>query len=88
MTYTLGESSKIARSTSAVSVISLGQGGVGSSPTVIAVVSSFCSLLAQLVEQLTVNQFVAGSSPAQGAIYYGEVAERFNALVLKTSVGE
>jgi|SaaInl59LU_5_DNA_1037362.scaffolds.fasta_scaffold60005_1 hypothetical protein len=50
--------------------------------------SSFCSLLAQLVEQLTVNQFVAGSSPAQGAIYYGEVAERFNALVLKTSVGE
>ncbi len=27
------------------------------------------SLLAQLVEQLTVNQFVAGSSPAQGAKY-------------------
>ncbi len=26
------------------------------------------SLIAQLVEQLTVNQLVAGSSPAQGAI--------------------
>ena len=51
-------------------------------------ISSFCSSLAQLVEQLTVNQFVAGSSPARGANIYGEVAERFNALVLKTSVGE
>jgi hypothetical protein len=30
-------------------------------------ISSLYSLLAQLVEQLTVNQFVAGSSPAEGA---------------------
>ena len=32
-----------------------------------AVVSRVYSLLAQLVEHLTVNQVVAGSSPAQGA---------------------
>ena len=30
-------------------------------------VSSFYSSVAQLVEQLTVNQLVAGSSPARGA---------------------
>lgn len=30
-------------------------------------VSKVYSLLAQLVERLTVNQIVAGSSPAQGA---------------------
>jgi hypothetical protein len=30
-----------------------------------------CSLLAQLVERLTVNQNVAGSSPAQGAKIIG-----------------
>ena len=32
-----------------------------------AVVSRVYSLLAQLVEHLTVNQVVAGSSPAEGA---------------------
>ncbi len=30
---------------------------------------TFYSVLAQLVEQLTVNQRVAGSSPADGAIF-------------------
>ena len=33
-----------------------------------------CSTLAQLVEQMTVNHWVAGSSPASGA--KGRVAER------------
>ena len=32
-----------------------------------AVVSRVYSLLAQLVEQMTVNHWVAGSSPAEGA---------------------
>ena len=36
------------------------------------VVSRVYSLLAQLVEQLTVNQCVAGSSPAQGAKVFGD----------------
>ena len=48
-------------------------------------ISSFCSSLAQLVEQLTVNQFVAGSSPARGANIYGEVVEWSITLVLKTN---
>jgi hypothetical protein len=39
-----------------------------------AVVSRVYSLLAQLVEHLTVNQVVAGSSPAEGA-KFREVAE-------------
>ena len=44
--------------------------------------------IAQLVEQVTVNHWVPGSSPGVGAINYGEVAERSKALVLKTSVGQ
>ena len=43
------------------------------------VVSRVYSLLAQLVERLTVNQNVAGSSPAQGA-KIREVAEWSKAL--------
>ena len=31
------------------------------------------SAIAQLVEQLTVNQLVAGSSPACGAIFYQNI---------------
>ena len=46
-------------------------------------------MLAQLVEQVTVNHWVAGSSPAHGAIYYyGSLAEWLNAPVLKTDEGE
>lgn len=35
-----------------------------------------CSVLAQLVEQVTVNHRVAGSSPADGAKYNAHVAVR------------
>ena len=42
------------------------------------------SQIAQSVEQMTVNHWVGGSSPSLGA-KIGEVAEWFNALVLKTS---
>ena len=44
--------------------------------------------IAQLVEQLICNQWVGGSSPSSGTIINGRLAERFNALVLKTSEGE
>ena len=49
--------------------------------------------IAQLVEQLTLNQWVVGSSPTAPTIIshdiflsicFGGVAERFNAAVLKT----
>ena len=39
-----------------------------------------------MVEHSAVNRVVVGSSPTQGAS--GSVAERFKALVLKTSVVE
>ena len=45
------------------------------------------SLIAQLVEQVTVNHLVVGSSPAQGA-KLGGVAEWLNAPVLKTGIRE
>ncbi len=35
---------------------------------IIAILSRQCSAIAQLVEQVTVNHPVAGSSPARGAI--------------------
>ncbi len=43
----------------------------------------FNSSVAQLVEQLTVNQLVAGSSPARGAnnLYYYPVSLRFTAFL-------
>ena len=41
------------------------------------------SALAQLVEQLTVNQRVAGSSPAGGAIFYND----FNWVLVSSGKG-
>ena len=50
---------------------------------------SFNSSIAQLVEQLTVNQWVPGSSPGRGAIYskgLQEIVSLF--LCKKTASGE
>ena len=46
-----------------VNLLPHGSGGSTPSPSTI-----FCSGVAQLVERLAVNQLVAGSSPAPGAI--------------------
>jgi lysophospholipid acyltransferase (LPLAT)-like uncharacterized protein len=43
--------------------------------TVCVYVSRVCFLIAQLVERLTVNQNVRGSSPRQGAKIYVGVAQ-------------
>ena len=42
------------------------------------------AFVAQLVEQLICNQQVTGSIPAEGSIFFGEVAEWSIAAVLKT----
>ena len=50
---------------------------------------SFNSSIAQLVEQLTVNQWVPGSSPGRGAIYRkGLQAIVSLFLCLKTAMGK
>ena len=50
--------------------------------------SPFFCHVAQLVEQLTVNQRVTGSSPVMAAILWNGGRVWLNALVLKTSVGK
>ena len=49
-------------------------GVAGSSPVQSA---KICSLIAQLVEHLTVNQVVPGSSPGRGAKRIGKIDESF-----------
>ena len=56
------------------------QGVIGSSP----ISPTINAEIAQLVEQLTCNQQVPGSSPGFGTIFYGEVAKWLNATDCKS----
>ena len=42
-----------------------------------------CSPVAQLVEQVTVNHLVGGSSPSRGAICKKNIIDRYNSLSSK-----
>ena len=50
--------------------------------------TKFNSLIAQPVEQLTVNQLVGGSSPSKGATHTAQIPKRPNGMDCKSVVRE